>query len=584
MRHRLLLSLLFLVSSSLAQSACVRKSSAPERVKVALEPWTMHQVIDGFGTTGPYAKGTLPAVPALLYDDLGASILRVDLTPAFKPPVSDYHYNSPWFHAAPSLPGPEGNNVRTYRDVRDYGRKWSGRHAAIAVMGPDIERNVKQLAFDTESIQSFGTLAREGARRVKDFKLVGSLWSPAPWLKRAHGSRIGKGDGIVPREGTPWPFIWGGNFAGGVLDTSGTPRAAFDDKKQGGTGPTSALTQFARTFAAYLLGFQRTFGVRFYAVSLQNELNFETFYNSCSYPDAADYLKIVKAVRRELDAHEALRDIRIMGPEDLLGSDAFGMWQFGGGSDVTHKNLRYLAALANDPEALRALSFFAIHGYAPDGVKSAGADPETWRWWVRGWETKPAEGLPNKVRGFTAFGKKSWMTETSGEPSRWIASEPGGLDASALGIALKIHQALTVGQESAWLYWQVLDDNPVSQNTLTDLTLGARGPKFVAAKHYFRHIRPGARRIGVRVEKSGEIHAAAFAHGAERTLTVVLVHTGKKPVSVSFTGAPRDHVLESYQSDARTQWKRSEPAPAHGGTVVRLPAESVTTVVVKPPP
>ncbi len=100
---------------------------------------------------------------------------------------------------------------------------------------------------------------------------------------------------------TPWPFIWGGNFAGGELDISGTPRAEFDDSSLGGTGPTSALTQFARCTAAYLRGFQNAYNVRFYAISIQNELNFEEFYNSCTYPISSNYIIALKAVRAELD-------------------------------------------------------------------------------------------------------------------------------------------------------------------------------------------------------------------------------------------------------------------------------------------
>ena len=48
------------------------------------------------------------------------------------------------------------------------------------------------------------------------------------------------------------------------------------------------------------------------------------------------------------------------------------------------------------------------------------------------------------------------MTETSGEQSRVAAHRatrfPGD---GAFSIALKIHQALTAGRESAWVYWQL---------------------------------------------------------------------------------------------------------------------------------
>jgi O-glycosyl hydrolase len=68
-----------------------------------------------------------------------------------------------------------------------------------------------------------------------------------------------------------------------MVDVSGDVRTEFDDSSQpGGTGPTSALTQLARSTAAYLKGYQDSYGVKFYAVSLQNELAFDEFYNSCA--------------------------------------------------------------------------------------------------------------------------------------------------------------------------------------------------------------------------------------------------------------------------------------------------------------
>ena len=569
----LLLFHVALASSTLVVAGCKRD------VRVTLEPAVTHQEIDGFGTTGPYARGNHPDVARLLYEELGATILRVDLTPAFPAPTSDFAYNSPWFHEAPGFPGPDGNNVRTYRDAGDYTRSWANRSAPIVVMGPNLEENVARLDFQAASVAGFGLLAQRGAREVADFKLIGSVWSPAPWLKQAHGTRIGAGSGIMPRASTPFPFIWGGNFAGGTLDTSNTPRAEFDDRALGGSGPTSALTQFTRMLSAWLLGFQRTYGVRFHAISLQNELNFETFYNSCAYPDAGAYVKLVKAARAELDAHPELRAIRLMGPEDLLGADAYGLWQYGTGDARVSKNLQYLAALAADRPALAAVDFFAIHGYAPDGVRSAGADPQSWRWWARGWQERPEGDLPAQVLGFRAYGKKSWLTGTSGETSVW-RGDGDAFDASALGLALKIHQALTVGEQSAWLYWQLIDDNPVGLNTLTDLTHGARAPKFAAAQHYFRHVRPGARRIGARVDASEHVHASAYLQ-PDRTLTLVVVHTDTRPREVALRGLTGE--LRVWRSDAQ-HLHVAEPARAAGAAPrITLPPSSVTTIVGRAP-
>ena len=91
---------------------------------------------------------------------------------------------------------------------------------------------------------------------------------------------------------------------------SETALAVFDDKSQGGTGPTSSLTQFVRSTAAYILGFQRFHQIKLAAISIQNELNFEQFYNSATYPLASQYVKAVKAVRIEFDKHPELKDIQ----------------------------------------------------------------------------------------------------------------------------------------------------------------------------------------------------------------------------------------------------------------------------------
>jgi hypothetical protein len=236
------------------------------------------QIMDGFGSCLAGTEAEQTWWQNLYFDDLQASLLRVDLTPVFKSPASDFTYNSPWYHNNPPLPGPETNNVRTYTNAADYSRLFAGRRAAIVVMGPNIDTNISFFDFNSNGPRVAGHAAQAGMARLTklgDFKLFGSHWSPSPWVKVSSGNSIAGQSGNLPVNGTPWPFIWGGNFAGGKLDTSGIPRAEFDDSTLGGAGPTSALTQFARTTAAWLRGFQNNFGVKFHAISIQTELNFE---------------------------------------------------------------------------------------------------------------------------------------------------------------------------------------------------------------------------------------------------------------------------------------------------------------------
>jgi O-glycosyl hydrolase len=606
---------------------------AAQTVTVDLSPAGRRQVIDGFGTCLSGAQPTEAWWQNLYLDTLGASILRVDLVPRFKSPWSDLHYHSPWFLGTGRAPyafnfevnsshqprhytgpanqefqtqggvtyynGPEGNRARTYTGPNDYGRLFGGLRAPIAVMGPDIDDNIAR-TLDLESDMTRAAEAVLAAARLRDpelarFKLVGSVWSPAPWLKVSSGTVTGADYGAWPhsRPGTPRPHVsTAGNFVGGRLDVSNVPLQVFDDSalpadRPGGPnagavrGPTSALVQFARSTAAYVRAFQLRVGARFYAISIQNELNFETFYHSCTYPLAEQYIAALKAVRAEFDKYDDLRAIRIKGPEDLLQGADYALWQFGAGATVTHKNLRYLAALAEDPVAAAAVDFFCIHGYAADGASSSGADPVAWRRWAEGWSTSPANGLPASVQGFTAFGKKSWMTETSGEAAAWLSPANGFPADGAWSIALKVHQALVAGRQSAWLYWQFSTGANASTHTLTGSNPRAEAPKLTALRHYAAHVRPGAVRAEAEVggDHASDLLASAYVHEIDGTFVLVVLNRAGTARTASFTPPAGYGAFSAWRSENTRLWRSLTPsADAQGRLALTLPGYSVLTL------
>lgn len=610
-----------------------------QNVALDLSPEGRRQVIDGFGTC---ITGTLPQQnwwQELYLDDFRASILRVDLTPHFKAPWSNHNYYSPWFLGAGNPPyslnfevnashnprhyvgppdwewtvghdgrtyynGPEGNRARTYTGPHDYSRSFGGFNAPIAVMGPNIDDNIaRTLNLDNTMANSAAAVVAAAKQRdptLSEFKLVGSLWSPAPWLKVSSGNVTSTGYGQWPfaRPGTPMPHVsTSGNFVGGRLDVSGVPLDVFDDSAlpadvPGGPnagaprGPTSALTQFARSTAAYVRAFQNKVGARFYAISIQNELNFETFYHSCTYPLSSQYIAAVKAVRAEFDKYDDLRDIKIKGPEDLLQGNTYALWQFGGGATTVHKNLQYLVNIAADPVAAAAVDFFCIHGYAADGVSSSGTDPVAWERWANGWTTSPAAGIPNNVPGFTAYGKKSWMTETSGENAAWLHPSSGFPSDGGWSIALKIHQALVTGRQSAWIYWQFAEGANVTPATLTGSGPGAQAPKYVAMKHYARYIRPGAVRVEAAVTgtNASDIQASAFVHDDTGRIVVVLVNRAAAARNVTLAAPAGVAAFARYTSSNGNLWQTGTATASGGQVAVALPGYSVVTLVSSEPP
>jgi hypothetical protein len=339
--------------------------------------------------------------------------------------------------------------------------------------------------------------------------------------------------------------------------------------------------------AAYLRGFQNTYGVKFYATSIQNELDFEEFYNSCFYPLAPGYLAAVKAVRAELDRYPDLAGIKIMGPEDVLGGDPYGMWQYGSGSSTAVKNLQFLQAINADPVAAADESFFCIHGYASDGVQAAGATPTVWNWWANGWSASPAAGIPGNVQGFTSFNKKSWMTETSGEAPAWLSptnSFPGG---GAWSVALRIQQALTTGRESAWAYWQMTDGNSVGPQTLTDQATGQNSAKYNAAKHFFRYIRPNSVALNTSISGATALSASAFWHKTNGTMTVVLINSSNSPVEAVIDSPSEPVGIESWQtftSSSGSYWQMATNRITNGVASISVPGYGVVTLYGMGPP
>ena len=199
--------MLFTYTCSLAQGTVILKGTAQE------EP-----TIDGFGTCLYGSEGLQPWFQDLYYNNAEFSILRMDLVPQFTTPYSDNLYNCPWFHNNPPLPGPDGNNARAYTNATDYTALFGGNRAQIAVMGPDIEQNILKFNYASVYAREAGTMAQLGEaqkQRLGDFKLTGSIWSPAPWLKIPSGNSYRAGEAPLPIKDVKYPYIWAGNFVGG---------------------------------------------------------------------------------------------------------------------------------------------------------------------------------------------------------------------------------------------------------------------------------------------------------------------------------------------------------------------------------
>ena len=199
-----------LSTSAQAQSIAIDTSAAGRQ-----------QTIDGFGTCLSGTEGQETWFQDLYFGDMQCSMLRLDLTPKFKPPYSDNQYNSPGWNQA----GPDGTFVRSYTTASDYKRTWNGNAAQIAVMGPDIEKNVDYFDYADDMPKTAGELAKVGdAKKVElgDFKLFAAIGAWLGWqmlplvllLSAVVGAAVGLTLIVMRRHGREVPIPFGPYLAG----------------------------------------------------------------------------------------------------------------------------------------------------------------------------------------------------------------------------------------------------------------------------------------------------------------------------------------------------------------------------------
>jgi len=204
----------------------------------------------------------------------------------------------------------------------------------------------------------------------------------------------------------------------------------------------------------------------------------------------------------------------------------------------------------------------------------------TWGYWANGWTTSIAAGIPANVNGFLSYGKKSWMTETSGETPTWLDPSTGFPSNGGWSIALKIHQALTVGRQSAWLYWQTSDGNPVSSQTLLDSTTNTSAPKYVAVKHYFSLIRPNSVALNTTADQSALL-SSSYINDADATLTIVLINSNATSISAVINVPSSPTGLSSfniYTSSNNNYWQTSTASVNQQTITVTVPGYAIVSL------
>ena len=185
------------------------------------------------------------------------------------------------------------------------------------------------------------------------------------------------------------------------------------------------------------------------------------------------------------------------------------------------------------------------------------------------------------------------MTETSGEATSWLAygSWSSFPNEGAFSIAIELHQALTAGEVTAWMYWQMADNDPVSTSNVTDGTLLNQSPKFVAPKHFYKFIRPGMKRVEVAVSGGPDLETSAYYGGfagstaadvSGTLMTIVMVNVAA--TATTFT-LPADITasllqIDSYASRATAMWQAQRLTAVRNTLTLTVPGYEGTTMAL----
>ena len=375
--------------------------------------------------------------------------------------------------------------------------------ARFGVINDNLEPFNDNSDPDIINMDGFGLngIALENMRRLRDETevehMVLTWWSPPSWMKRNKNQSA---------------EYW-----------------ATDNKLE-----PHYYDEYAEHMAAAVKMVKYETGIDLYAISPQNEPEFNEPYPSC----------VVTA--------NELRDIiKVVGPR--LESEGLDTKIFWGEVLPAQNHVRqYLDAVKKDATASRYADIFAIHNYDADGVNVGGAGARTWEN-IADWAHAEAPKYP------------TWMSETSGHPNNWDG---------ALELAGNIFNALGYGNASAWIWWSfnasggseqfglVVDNEPTS--------------RFFVSKQYYKFIRPDAVRSAVE-SMDEDVPCLVFKHADHKTVTVVALNKSDDAKVIQIGGGDLPLGFES--------WTTSENRNCEYGPIVKpdglalLPPKSLSTFV-----
>ena len=322
-----------------------------------------------------------------------------------------------------------------------------------------------------------------------------------------------------------------------------TPQTSFKTTNQNGVlsingggfdGSPANYQAYANQLAGYVVDMKNTYGVNLYALSVQNEPDYNTTnYESCVWT-AQQFHDFVPYLSAALAASN-VASTKILIPESASWSGNTAL---------------YMTAM-NDSSVAPLVSVIANHNYVPNNNV--------------GDQTTPA-AIPS-------YGKALWETEVSTFDA-FDASITNGLY-----WANRIHSFLTVAQVNAWHYWWLSASGTSNEGLASSSdVLAKRG--YVLGQ-YSRFVRPDYCRIGV-VTNQGPTLVSAFKDPISSRFAIVAINSTSLVVTqvfnlTSFNGATS--VTPWITSSTLSLASQASVTVNNSSFTYQLPAMSVVTFV-----
>ena len=312
--------------------------------------------------------------------------------------------------------------------------------------------------------------------------------------------------------------------AGGVISLNGG----------GFAGTTANYQAYANQLAGYVAKMKSQYGVNLYALSLQNEPDFNTTnYESCVWT-AQQIHDFVPYLSAALAASNAA-STRLIIPE----------------SDVWSGNTGLYTTALNDAAVAPLVSVVANHNYVANNNAGDQAMPAA----------------------LSTYGKALWETEVS-TFNAFDASINNGLY-----WAVRIHSFLTVAQVNAWHYWWLVAAGTDNSGLASSSDVLAK--RAYVLGQYSRFVRPDFYRIGV-VTNQGPVLVSAFKDPLSLSFALVAVNpaSGVVTQTFNFTHVTRVATVTPWITSAsQSLASQSAVTLTDNSFSYVLPAQSVSTFV-----